>query len=118
MLTLIDRPTTTTFRALDSMVAELSAHLTEIEIDLLVDSMGKLSTSKYDVNFSVQDAKNWIVDTIGRERYERAVLKWSAVNQKTLTAFGKMKYKCVKTNELYDGLDPEDNPVDFEKIYV
>ena len=45
MLTLLDRPTSTTFRALDSMVAELSGHLSELEIDLLVDSMNKLSTS-------------------------------------------------------------------------
>jgi hypothetical protein len=118
MLTLLDRPHSTTFRALDVMVAELSGHLTDIEIDMLVDSMHKLATSKHDVYLSVEDAKNWIVDTIGRERYTRAVTSWTGNNQKILTAFGKLQYKCVKTNELYDGLDAGDNPADYEKVYV
>ena len=44
--------------------------------------------------------------------------KWNADNQKLLSVFGTLKYKCKKTKKVYDGLDPEDKETDYEKIYV
>lgn len=116
--TLIDRPMLPQTQLLDKIVAELSQHLSPIELDMLIDKMAVLSTSKWDVNFSVTDAVTWISDIIGQERYDRAKQAWSAANQKSLTVFGNRKYRDKKTHILYDGLDPEDIESDFEIIYV
>lgn len=116
--TLIDRPMLPQTQLLDKMVAELSQHLSPIELDMIIDKMAILSTSKWDVNFSVSDAVTWISDVIGQERYQRAKNDWSTANQKSLTVFGTKKYKHKQTKALYDGLDPEDIESDYEVIYV
>lgn len=116
--TLIDRPMLPQTQLLDKMVAELSQHLSPIELDMLIDKMAVLSTSKWDVNFSVTDAVTWISDIIGQERYDRAKQAWSTANQKSLTVFGNRKYRDKKTHILYDGLDDTDIESDFEIIYV
>jgi predicted dehydrogenase len=47
-------------------------------------------------------------------------LAWSQENQKLLTVFGKMKYKRKDGADklIYDGLDPWDNPDDYDKVYI
>jgi hypothetical protein len=35
-----------------------------------------------------------------------------------MSVYGTLKYKCKKTSVVYDGLDPEDEESDYEKIYV
>jgi hypothetical protein len=100
------------------MVVELSKYMTPVEIDACVDFMHVLSNSVNDSNPSVTDCKTQIELLIGKERFLDVCKQWNKDNQKFLSVFGKMKYKCVKTGQLYDGLDPEDNPDDYEKTYV
>lgn len=103
------------------MVTELSPYMNEIEIDLLVEFMHKLSDTKHDVNPSIEDSKTQIKLIIGSQRYEEVVDVWKQNNQKLLTSFGTLKYKNKKDpsdKTLYDGLDPTDNTEDWEKVYV
>ena len=67
---------------------------------------------------SVGDCETQLRIILGTERYEMIREKWNADNQKLLSVFGTLKYKCKKDGKVYDGLDPEDLETDYEKVYV
>ena len=116
--TLIDRPMTNHIKNFDKMVVELSPYMTELEIDKCVGFMCTLENSIGDSNPSVEDCKTQLQLMLGSERFLDICKEWNQKNQKWLTVFGKLKYKCKKTGQYYDGLDPEDNPGDYEKVYI
>lgn len=121
MKTLVDRPNTNNIKVFDRMVTELSPYMTEIEIDLIVEFMTKINNSKFDINPSIEDSKTQLKMILGSDRYEEIVNVWKQNNQKLLSSFGTLKYKNKKDTSdktLYDGLDPTDNPEDWEKVYV
>ena len=116
---MIDKPIMTDkFRAFDKMVSELGPFMNIFEVDRCVDFMYEISESEYDVNPSISDCKTQLQIILGSERYEEIVSEWKKYNQKTLTQFGTLKYKRKSDGTLWDGLDPEDNPEEYEKIYV
>ena len=121
MKKLIDRPHTNHIKNFDRMVVELSKYMTELEVDQCIEFMNKLVDTKYDINPSVEDSKTQIKLILGVDRYEEVVWEWKKNNQKLLSSFGTLKYKNKKDptdKTLYDGLDPTDNPDDWEKVYV
>lgn len=77
-----------------------------------------LEHSVNDSNPSVEDCKTQLQLMLDSQRFLDICKAWNAKNQKWLTVFGKMKYKCKETGAYYDGLDPEDNPDDYEKVYI
>ena len=106
---------------MNKMVTELSLYMTEIELDRCMDFMYQIEDSKFDINPTVSDCKTQLKLILGSDRYEEIVEQWKNNNQKLLSVFGTLKYKNKKDSNdktLYDGLDPEDNPEDWEKIYV
>jgi hypothetical protein len=116
---LIDRPMNVSHIAnFNKMVTELSPYMTEIEIDSCVEHMFLLEHSKLDVNPSVTDCKTQLQIMLGSDRFLEICKAWNAKNQKWLTVFGKLKYKKISDGSYWDGLDPEDNPDDYEKTYV
>lgn len=116
---LIDRPVNVSHIAnLNKMVTELSPYMTDDEIDKCVGQMFVLEHSINDSNPSVEDCKTMLQLLLGSERFLDICKAWNAKNQKWLTVFGKMKYKCKKTGQYYDGLDPEDSEDDYEKVYI
>ena len=116
---LIDRPMNVSHIAnFNKMVVELSPYMTEIEIDKCIDHMYILEHSIGDSNPSPDDCKTQLQLMLGSDRFLEICKKWNEKNQKWLTVFGKMKYKCKKTGAYYDGLDPEDKPDDYEKVYI
>jgi hypothetical protein len=116
---LIDQPITTDkFRAFDRMVKELGPYMNVFEVDLCVDFMYTIEKSQYDVNPSISDCKTQLKLILGSDRYEQVVEEWKKYNQKILTSFGTLKYKEKANGKLWDGLDPEDNPDDYDKVYV
>ena len=117
---IVDRPDTHQIKNFDRMVVELSKYMTEIEIDACIEFMNTIQGSKWDINPSVDDCKTQLQIMFGRDRVHELILKWSKENQKLLTVFGKLKYlrKDGTDKTPYDGLDPWDNPEDWEKIYV
>ena len=103
------------------MTIELTPYLSEIEVDKLLDFMVTIQNSKYDINPTVTDCKSQVKLILGSDRYEQVVEAWKQNNQKVLTVFGTLKYKNKKDSTdktLYDGLDPEDDPNHYEKVYV
>ena len=106
---------------MNKMVTELSLYMTEIELDRCMDFMYQIEDSKFDINPTVSDCKTQLKLILGSDRYDEIVDKWKSNNQKILSVFGTLKYKNKKDTTdktLYDGLDPEDEPQDWEKIYV
>jgi len=106
---------------MNKMVTELSVYMHETELDRCMDFMYTIEDSKFDINPTVSDCKTQLKLILGSDRYEEIVYKWKQNNQKILSVFGTLKYKNKKDltdKTLYDGLDPEDNPDDYEKIYV
>ena len=118
---LIDRPNTNHIKNFDHMIVELSKYMTEIEIDSCIGFMETIEDSKWDVNPSVEDCKTQLQIMFGKDRVKELIVQWSRDNQKLTSVFGKLRYiskKDPSDKTLYDGLDPTDNPEDYEKIYV
>ena len=116
---LLDRPMNVSHIAnFNKMVTELSPYMTEIEIDKCIDHMYILEHSIGDSNPSPSDCKTQLQLMLGSERFLDICKAWNAKNQKWLTSFGKLKYKKISDGSYWDGLDPEDNPDDYEKTYV
>jgi len=106
---------------MNKMVTELSMYMTDVELTLCLDFMYTIEDSKYDINPTVTDCKSQLKLILGSDRYDVVVGKWKQDNQKILTVFGTLKYKNkvdINDKTLYDGLDPTDDPEQWEKIYV
>ncbi len=116
--TLLDRPPTHNIKNFDRMTVELSKYMNEYEIDQCLEFMNTVSDSKYDINPSAEDCKTQMQIMFGKERMKDLIMRWSEENQNLLTVFGVMKYRHKVDKTIWDGLDPTDNPQDYEKIYV
>lgn len=106
---------------MNKMVTELSIYMHETELDRCFDFMYQIENSKFDINPTVSDCKTQLKLILGSDRYDQIVDQWKQNNQKILSVFGTLKYKNKldpSDKTLYDGLDPEDKPEDYEKIYV
>jgi len=116
---LLDRPMNVSHIAnFNKMVVELSPYMTAIEIDKCIDHMYILEKSIGDSNPSVTDCKTQLQLMLGSERFLNICKAWNAKNQKWLTSFGKLKYKKIDDGSYWDGLDPEDNADEYEKVYI
>lgn len=115
MRTLIDRADTSKIKHLDRMIAELSKYMNEFEIDQSVELLSTLSTSKWDVNLSPTDAAVQLKMMLGSHRYEYIKAMWAKDNSHLINN-GRTKYIHKETKVIYDGLDPEDNPLDYDKV--
>jgi hypothetical protein len=115
MKTLIDRPDTTLIKNFDKMVAELSKYMNEWEIDRCVDFMDSISDSRWDINPSVEESASQLKIILGSERYQQIKLEWAKDNQHLIND-GRTKFIHKQTGIAYDGLDPEDNPDDYQAI--
>ena len=102
----------------DKMTTELSKYMTEHEIDQCISFMFTLQDTKYDINPSPEDCKTQLQIMFGRDRFLELTQKWGQENQQFLSVFGTMKFKEKTTGNFYDGLDPEDNPEDYVKVYI
>ena len=105
-------------KIMNKMVTELSLYLHPIELDKCMDFMWTLEQGEFDTNMSVGDCEMQLKLILGSERYEMIREKWKDDNTKLMSVYGTLKYKCKKTSQVYDGLDPEDKETDYEKIYV
>lgn len=106
---------------MNKMVTELSLYMHETELDRCLDFMYQIQDSKFDINPTVSDCKTQLKLILGSDRYDEIVSQWKNNNQKILSVFGTLKFKNkLDSNDktLYDGLDPTDDPEDWEKIYV
>jgi hypothetical protein len=106
---------------MNKMVTELSLYMTDMELDRCMDFMYEIENSKFDINPTVSDCKTQLKLILGSDRYDEVVEQWKNNNQKLLSVFGTLKYKNkldTSDKTLYDGLDPEDDPKDWEKVYV
>jgi hypothetical protein len=113
----IDRPNTTKIKNFELMCAELSQFLNEFEMDQLIEFMEKISDSKWDINPSPEDCAGQIRLIIGAERYEIVKSKWALKNQHLIKE-GRVKYIRLIDGAVFDGLDPEDHPNDYTKVYM
>ena len=102
----------------DKMVTELSPFMNEIEIDQCISFMHTLTDTKNDINPSPEDCKTQLQIMFGRDRFTELTQKWGQENQQFLSVFGTMKFKEKTTGNFYDGLDPEDNPDNYIKVYI
>jgi hypothetical protein len=110
---------TKTMRNLERMTVELSPFLNEWELDTVMEFNNTISTSKFDMNPSVDDCVGQFKIILGEERYNEVVKKWTEKNQPLLREIGKtMKFRYKLNGTLWDGLDSEDNPDDYEVVYV
>lgn len=105
-------------KIMNRMVTELSLYMNPIELDKCMDFMWTLEQGEFDTNMSVGDCEMQLKIILGSERYEMIREKWKENNSKLMSVYGTLKYKCKKTSKVYDGLDPEDDEKDYEKVYV
>ena len=100
------------------VVIELGKYMNEFEMDQCLMFMDTIKDSKWDINPSVEDAKTQLEIMFGRERVRELIIKWSDENQKLLSIFGRLRYRHKTDKTYWDGLDPTDNPNDYEKVYI
>lgn len=116
---LVDKPVVTSnIRVFDKMATELSPYMTETEIDQVVSFMLEIQHSKWDINPTVDDSKTQLQLILGSDRFAEICKQWNSKNQKWLTVFGIRKYRHKVDKRLYDGLDPTDNPEDYEVTFI
>ena len=117
---IVDRPWAKqeVHKIMNRMVTELSLYMHPIELDKCMDFMWVLEQGEFDTNMSVGDCEVQLKLILGSERYEMIREKWKEDNTKLMSVYGTLKYKCKKTSVVYDGLDPEDDEKDYEKVYV
>jgi len=117
--TIIDKPIIVShIKNFDKMTTELSKYMRDDEIDKCIGFMHTLRDTKHDINPSPSDCKTQLEIMLGKDRFLELTQAWGKENQKFLTVFGTLKYKEKATGKYYDGLDPEDNPNDYEKVYI
>jgi len=117
--TLLDRPFYTGhIKNFDKMTVELSPYMTEIEIDQCIEFMLTLEKTKHDINPTPSDCQTQMQLMFGSDRFLEICKKWNEKNQKWLTVFGQLKYKRKCDGTYWDGLDTEDDPNDYEKVYI
>lgn len=102
----------------DKMTTELSKYMTEYEIDQCISFMHTLNDTKWDINPTPEDCKTQLQILFGRDRFLELTKQWQVENQKFLSVFGTLKFKEKATGEYFDGLDPEDNPDNYTKVYI
>lgn len=116
---LVDKPVVTSnIRVFDKMCTELSPYMTEFEVDAVVSFMLEIQHSKWDINPTVDDSKTQLQLILGSERFAEICKQWNRKNQKWLTVFGTRKYKKKDDGSYWDGLDIEDNPDDYEIVWI
>jgi len=106
------------YKIMDKMVTELSLYMNSFELDTCMKFLWTCEQGNFDANLSVTDCATQLKLILGSERYFQIQETWSQKNQKILSVYGKLKYKCKKTSKVYDGLDADDEVTDYEKIYV
>tara|TARA_R110000803_G_C11957843_1_gene318366 strand:+ start:549 stop:932 length:384 start_codon:yes stop_codon:yes gene_type:complete len=118
--TIIDRPWANqeVHKIMNKMVTELSPYMNPIELDACMNFMFTCERGEFDQNMSVGDCEYQLKLILGTERYEMMREQWKENNTRLVTMYGALKYKCKKTNKVYDGLDKEDKETDYEKIYI
>lgn len=115
---LVERPNNNNIKVFDKMTVELSPYMTELEIDAIVSFMIEIQHSKWDINPTVEDSKTQLQLILGSERFAEICKEWNKKNQKFLTVFGTRKYRHKVDKTLWDGLDPTDNPDDYEVTWI
>ena len=114
---LIDRPHTSHCRSLDRMIVEFSKYLGPFELDVCLEFLEKISDSKWDVNWSEDDAATQMKLMLGNDRYKELKIQWGKDNQHLLKNVGTIKYLGLD-GVYYDGLDPEDKIEDYTITYI
>lgn len=116
---MVDKPVVTSnIKVFDKMCTELSPYMTEFEVDQVVSFMLEIQHSKWDVNPTVEDSKTQLQLILGSERFAEICRQWNRKNQKWLTVFGTRKYRRIEDGSYWDGLDPEDNPEEYEVVWI
>lgn len=108
----------TDIKYFERMIVELSPHMTEMEIDQCLSFLETISSSKFDLNPTIDDCKSQLRLIVGSQRYEELVWRWTDANQPLLKEVGKKKFKRLSDGTLWDGLDPEDRPEEYKIIYI
>ena len=110
---------TRAMRNLERMTVELSPFLNEWELDRVMEFNNTISTSQFDMNPSVEDCVGQFKIMLGEERDHEVVRQWNQKNQPLLKDIGKtMKFRRKSDGTYWDGLDPEDNPNDYDIYYI
>ena len=106
------------YKIFDKMITELSLYMYPMELDRCQAFLFSCEQGNFDTNLTIGDMETQLKILLGSDRYRDIKEVWTKNNQKLLSVFGTQKFKYKKTGELFDGLDDNDDPRDYEKIFV
>jgi len=106
------------YKIFDKMITELSLYMYPMELDRCQAFLFSCEQGNFDTNLTIGDMETQLKILLGSDRYRDIKDKWTENNQKLLSVFGTQKFKYKKTGELFDGLDENDDPREYEKIFV
>jgi hypothetical protein len=118
MRTLVQRGDTQNIKVFDKMVMELCPYLTPLEIDKTVGFMDRIQGSKWDINPTESDSITQLKLILGGDRYQEVKMMWAKDNQHIIRDIEDAKTKFIHkaTQQVFDGLDPEDDPNDYIEL--
>ena len=77
------------FWNIDRIMFAWSPYLTDDESWRIVQELEKMATSKYEGNFSANDAFNWMAQMIGADRYQALCMMWTMDNQNAINKLNR-----------------------------
>jgi len=82
--TYLSQQATDRFFNVDRVVFGLSPYLTDQESWRIVEEMEKMARSKYEGNFSADDAMNFVAEMLGPARWAAVTQMWNIDNQQAI----------------------------------
>jgi hypothetical protein len=115
---MVQRGDTQNIKVFDRMVMELCPYLTPLEIDRTVGFMDRIQGSKWDINPTESDSVTQLRLILGGDRYQEVKMLWAKDNQHIIRDIEDAKTKFIHkaTQQVFDGLDPEDDPNDYIEL--
>jgi len=116
--TYMSQAATAKFWNVDRINFALSPYLTDEESWRIVDELEKMAESKYEGNFSPDDAMNWMAHMVGPERWQAVTMMWIMDNQNAILKLHhpeELREAWVHRITMTEGTDDEvrNSPKDY-----
>jgi len=114
---------TNRFWVVDRICFALSPYITDDESWKIVQELEKMSKSRYEGNFTQQDAFDFIAQLIGPERYAAVTTLWAIENQNAIAAGNQpdmLREAWMHKITMQEGTETEvrNSPKDYVSILV
>lgn len=119
----VSQAATDKFWPIDRIMFAMSPYITDDESWRIVREMERMAKSKYEGNFTTQDAILWVAEQLGPERYQAITTLWAIENQNAIRAVhhpNSLREAWMHKITMTEGTEAEvrNSPGDYVSIMV